>query len=99
MHADAVGDTSFVLENSLLPLIEGEGKDVVLVMHSYGGIPGSGAAKGFGKAARKMAGRKGGVIGLVHVSGFVLPEGLSCVDGQGGSLPAWIKQDDVCVPN
>lgn len=94
MHADAATDTSFVLEKSLLPLIEADGKDVVIVMHSYGGIPGSGAAKGYGKAARKLAGRKGGVIGLIQISGFVLPEGLSCADGQGGSLPGWIKEDD-----
>ena len=95
MHADAAADTSFILKNSLLPLIETDEKDVVIVMHSYGGIPGSGAAKELGKATRKLTGRKGGVIGLVHVSGFVLPEGLSCADGQGGSLPAWIKENDV----
>ena len=65
-------------------------------MHSYGGIPGSGAATGFGKAARQQQGRKGGVVGLVHSSGFVLSEGLSCADGQGGgSLPSWIKENDV----
>lgn len=94
-HADAAADTLFVVKNYLIPLIEIEQKDVVIVMHSYGGIPGSGAATGFEKAARQQQGRKGGVVGLVHSSGFVLPEGLSCADGQGGSLPPWIKEN--CV--
>ena len=94
-HADAATDTLFVVQNYLIPLIEIEQKDVVIVMHSYGGIPGSGAATGFGKAARQQQGRKGGVVGLVHSSGFVLAEGLSCADGQGGSLPAWVKENDV----
>ena len=97
MHADVGADTSFVLENSLLPLVETDEKDVLIVMHSYGGIPGSGAAKELGKATRELTGRKGGVIGLVHISGFVLPEGLSCADGQGGSLPEWIKEDDARI--
>lgn len=95
MHADAAADTSSILRNYLIPLINIAEKDVVIVMHSYGGIPGSGAATGLGKATRKQEGRKGGVVGLVHSSGFVLPEGLSCADGQGGSLPAWIKENDV----
>ena len=95
MHADAATDTSFILRNYLIPLIEIEEKDVVIVMHSYSGIPGSGAATGLGKATRKQEGRKGGLVGLVHSSGFVLPEGLSCADGQGGSLPAWIKENYV----
>lgn len=94
-HADAATDTLFVIRNYLIPLIEIEQKNVVIVMHSYGGIPGSGAATGFGKAARQHQGRKGGVVGLVHSSGFVLPQGLSCADGQGGSLPPWIKENYV----
>ena len=94
-HADAEADTSFVVKNYLIPLVEIEQKDVVIIMHSYGGIPGSGAATSFGKAARQQQGQKGGVVGLVHSSGFVLPEGLSCADGQGGSLPLWIKDNYV----
>ena len=94
-NTDTTADTSFVIKNYLIPLIEIEQKDVVIVMHSYGGIPGSSAATGFGKAARQQRGRRGGVVGLVHSSGFVLPEGLSCADGQGGSLPPWIKENYV----
>lgn len=94
-HADAANDTSFIVKNYLTPLVDIEGRDVVIFMHSYGGIPGSGAATGWSKETRKKEGQKGGVIGLVHSSGFVLPEGLSCADGQGGALPPWVRENDV----
>lgn len=97
--ADAANDTEFVLKEALLPLIENEGKDVVLVMHSYGGIPGSAAARGLSKVTRREEGKKGGVVGLIHISGFVLPAGASVADGQGGQLPAWVKQNEVRTPS
>ena len=64
-------------------------------MHSYGGVPGSSAARGLGKVQRVGEGKKGGVVGLIYVSGFVLPGGASVADGQGGQLPAWVKQNEV----
>ncbi len=47
--ADAAADTAFIRRTSLLPLVEAEEKDVVIIMHSYGGIPGSAAATGLGR--------------------------------------------------
>lgn len=96
--ADAATDTETVLKRSLLPLIDDEGKDVVIVMHSYGGVPGSSAARGLSKAQRRGEGKPGGVVGLIHVSGFVLPGGASVADGQGGTLPGWVKENEVCSP-
>ena len=93
--ADAANDTVAVIEGCLLPLIADEGKDVVIVMHSYGGVPGSAAARGLSKAQRSREGKKGGVVGLIHISGFVLPGGASVADGQGGNLPGWVKQNEV----
>ncbi len=97
--ADAAHDTEVVLKDSLLPLIEDDGKDVVLIMHSYGGVPGSSAARGLSKAQRSKDGKKGGVVGLIYVSGFVLPGGASVADGQGGQLPSWVKQNEVRSPS
>ena len=99
MNTDAISDTNYVLSHSLLPLVETEGKDVIVLMHSYGGVPGSGAAKGLGKGQRKEQGKKGGVVGLIYISGFVLPEGASVADGQGGQLPECVMQDEVCRPS
>ena len=93
--ADAANDAVAVLKGTLLPLIADEGKDVVIVMHSYGGVPGSAAARGLSKAQRSRERKKGGVVGLIHVSGFVLPGGASVADGQGGSLPSWVKENEV----
>ena len=95
--ADCAADSTFVREKALLPLIETDGKDVVLVMHSYGGMPGSVAARGLEKVQRTQERRKGGVIGLIFISGFVLSQGLSVADGQGGSLPSWVKEDDALL--
>lgn len=64
-------------------------------MHSYGGVPGSSAARGLGKVQRVGEGKTGGVVGLIYISGFVLPGGASVADGQGGQLPAWVKQNEV----
>ena len=41
-------------------------KDVLLVLHSYGGIPGCGAIEGLEESVRKDIGGKGGVIGCVY---------------------------------
>ena len=95
--ADAAANSQHVREKSVLPLVEDEGKEVVVLMHSYGGVPGSAAVKGLGRSARAKDGKKGGVIGLIHVSGFVLAHGISVTDGTGGQLPAWVKENEVCL--
>ena len=45
-----------------------QGKDVVIAMHSYGGIPGTESSKGMSKADREAAGKKGGIVGLVYIA-------------------------------
>ena len=51
-----------------------------LVMHSYGGCPGSAAAGGLSKAARTAAGKQGGIIGLIFMCGFIAHEGVFAED-------------------
>lgn len=93
--ATPAADSQHVRGKYLLPLVEEEGKDVVVVMHSYGGVVGSAAAKGLSKSVRTRSGGKGGVIGLIHITGFVLPHGSSVVDAVGGELSPWVKQNEV----
>jgi pimeloyl-ACP methyl ester carboxylesterase len=62
-----------------------EGKDVVIAMHSYGGIPGAESALGLVKEDRQAAGRKGGIIRLVYFAAFLVPEGRSLRDMTGQS--------------
>jgi len=79
------GDAAAIRENLLLPLID-SGKDVVLVMHSYGGCPGAAAAKGLSKAERKNS----GVIGLVFIAAFLAREGDSLLSALGGKFDPWV---------
>lgn len=72
---DVAGDAA-VVRAALSRLLD---DDVVLVMHSYGGMPGSSAAAGLLGA---------GVLGLVYVAAFVVPEGTSCAGMTGRAVGA-----------
>lgn len=83
--ADLVTDVTFIREKLLLPLLD-QGEDVVLVMHSYGGVPGSAAAKGLSKMERGLDSHLGGIIGLVYLAAVVTSEGQSLIDKMGGQV-------------
>jgi pimeloyl-ACP methyl ester carboxylesterase len=61
--------------------IADKGEDVVLVGHSYAGVPMTESTKGLHKAARKAQGKPGGVVHLGYLSALV-PE----VGGSAASL-------------
>jgi pimeloyl-ACP methyl ester carboxylesterase len=56
-----------------------QGKRVVLGMNSYGGFPGTEAAKGMSKAERQQndSSGSGAVVGLVYIASFIPPVGMS----------------------
>ena len=56
-----------------------EGKDVVLLAHSYGGIPATEALKGVTKAEREREGKKGGVVRIGYLTCLVPEVGGSAV--------------------
>ena len=95
--ADCAADAAHILNNSIIPLIEQDGRDIVLLMHSYASMPGIAAAKGYSKSQRALEGKKGGVVGLICMSAFLVPEGVSCAGTQGGKLPSWILLDNVSI--
>ena len=95
--ADCQGDTD-AITIILQSLVEDQGKDVLLFMYSYGGMPGSAAATGLAKSQRAQEGKAGGIIGLLFLGAFIVPEGLSCAGAQGGILPAWVLRDQVGGP-
>ncbi len=51
-------------------------KDVIVVMHSYSGIPGGQALEGLDKKSCVEKGLKGGVVRLVYMMAFIVPEGF-----------------------
>ncbi|KIW72960.1 hypothetical protein PV04_01117 [Phialophora macrospora] len=71
-----------------------QGRDVVVVVHSYGSIPGQSAIKGFTRPKNAdtattptSTSKSGHVIGLIIIaSGFVIA-GKSFLDGMGGQPP------------
>ncbi|KAL7893993.1 Alpha/beta hydrolase fold-1 [Trichoderma sp. SZMC 28014] len=68
------------------------GKDIILVMHSYAGIPGTESAKGLLKKDRQADGKLGGIVSLVYITAFVIPPGTSLVS-YFGVTPSWFVFD------
>ncbi|PVH94790.1 alpha/beta-hydrolase, partial [Periconia macrospinosa] len=87
-------DSAFIKDALLLPIINKE-KDVLLLMHSYGGCPGADAAKGLSKAEREAVGKKGGIMGLVFMCAFVAAEGDSLKSKLPGQVyDPWVLQNN-----
>lgn len=98
-QATAEGDTKYVRDSMLIPVLEHEEHDVILVMHSYSSVPGSAAAMGLGKKERAAKGKKG-VIGQIFVSAL-LPkggDGNDVLGAFGGKYPPHIRPDVSFLP-
>lgn len=74
-----------------------QGKDIVVVGHSYGGLVASQSSKQLSKVERRAAGRTGGVVRVIYLSAIVLPEGTSVFGDQGKPPESIISIDDVSV--
>lgn len=79
------------LTQKLLRKLADDGKEIVVVVHSYGGLVGAGAVEGLGYAQRSAVGLEGGVIMLVYMTAFVAPKGKSLKDLLGGTWLPWMK--------
>jgi hypothetical protein len=64
------------------------GHDVVLVLHSYGGWPGSRAVKGLDKESRTKAGKATGIVEVVFLAAFLLPDNAPMANYS--YLPPWL---------
>lgn len=73
-------------------LVEKE-RDVIVLMHSYGGVVGANALDGLLAPQRREKGFKGGVAHLVYMAAFVQPAGACLVDPFNGEMPPWIVED------
>lgn len=75
------------VRSALVKEIEGAGNDVLLVAHSYGGVPASRALDGLTKKEREAKGLNGGVIRLVLITAVLVPDNVSVQEGMGGKSP------------
>lgn len=66
------------IRSAVVDILDNEKRNVVLVLHSYSGIPGSSAMQGLSKNDRKSAGHSTAVTALVYMASFlpVLNESL-----------------------
>lgn len=61
--------------HGIVEALANEGRQVVVVMSSYGGIPGTQAVKGLTRKERQEQGKGGGVAGMVYISSLLVNEG------------------------
>ena len=85
-------DADFFRDRLILPYID-QGQDVILIMHSYSGLPGSAAALGLSKAERAAQGKKGGVIGQIFCAALLQRggDGTDLLTALGGKLPPFLQ--------
>ena len=91
-NSTVTGDAASLRTNLLGPLVEA-GKDVIVMMHSYGGMYGSQAVEGLSKRERTQSGKQGGVISLIYVSAVTPLAGQSTLNMMGTDvqhLPSFV---------
>ena len=86
------------IRSAIAKVADEEGGDVVLAVHSYGGVPSSEAAKGFAKTEREKAGLKGGIVRLVYICATLLDIGKSMFDMGRPENAGELASFDVCNP-
>lgn len=75
----------------VLSAFSDEGRDLVVVAHSYGGVVASSAVEGLSKAVRTQAGKPGGVVKVIYLAAFALDRGQSLLGMLGGNYLPWMK--------
>jgi pimeloyl-ACP methyl ester carboxylesterase len=68
-----------------------EGRDIIVVGHSYGGVVASCAVEGLAKPVRAANGKRGGVVSVVYLAAFALDKGQSLLGLLGGKVLPWMK--------
>lgn len=91
----AEDDAEYVRSRMLLPVLDVGQQNVILISHSYSGMPASAAARGLGKSDRAAQGKSTAVLGQIFIAS-ILPhggDGLSVLDNFGGHLPPHMRAD------
>ncbi|KAJ5113758.1 hypothetical protein N7456_002292 [Penicillium angulare] len=91
---DLAADSAFVHEEILRPLVE-DGKEVIVVVHSFGGVYGGGALKGLSRSERAQSGNAGGIVAVVYLAAACIPSGVTTLQamGIGEELLPWVELD------
>ncbi|GAP90694.2 hypothetical protein SAMD00023353_5200180 [Rosellinia necatrix] len=88
------------LRSLLTKAIDEEGKEVVLVAHSYAGVASANAVEGLGVHQRKARGERGGVLMILYLAASVIPAGTSFAELlDPNNLPWDVSEDGFVKPN
>lgn len=88
----SLDEDAAVLRSTLTTLADA-GKQIVLVVHSYGGMVGANAVSGLGYQQRANNSETGGVIMMVYLAAFAAPTSTSLVDMLSGEFLPWMRAD------
>jgi pimeloyl-ACP methyl ester carboxylesterase len=84
-------DDAAFIKTVLSKLVDDKGKEVIVVMHSNGGMVGTEAVtEEFSRTYRERKGMKDGVVKLLYMCAFLLLKGESLATPLGGELPPFI---------
>lgn len=76
----------------IIEALSNQGKDVVVVGHSYGGIVATESVKKVTKSERQAQGKSaGGVVKIIYVASIVAQIGETAIQAMGGQLGPTIK--------
>ena len=89
MASKTIYDDIKTISSELTQLAD-DGRDIIIMMHSYGGFVGSDAAHGLGKTEREKEGKKGGIIKMIYMATVVVAKGGKPTDAFDGDLPPYI---------
>jgi hypothetical protein len=98
-HADFLEDVCQIRKQ--IDIAANDGQKVVVVVHSYGGLPGCGAVRGLDWETRRRQGQPGGVVHLLFCCSFIVPEGKTLIGSSigGYDLPRFQVSDDRLIVN
>ncbi|KAL4892365.1 Alpha/beta hydrolase fold-1 [Aspergillus ambiguus] len=90
-HAREVTDLSadIAAVRALVEPAVAAGQDVVIVAHSWAGVPVNSALEGLSKTHRAQNGAPGGVVRTCFISAFLPVVGESVLGAAGGTPPDW----------
>ncbi|KAL2787996.1 Alpha/beta hydrolase fold-1 [Aspergillus keveii] len=80
-------DDAEALRDKLIPLFD-EGREAVLISHSYGSLPATHTAVGQTTVDRKQRGEKGGIAAVINIAGFAFPARGKNILGEETETPA-----------
>ncbi len=79
------------VRDSVLWKLDGANKDVVVICHSWGAFPVSGALDGLDKESRRKEGKSTWITKLVYIAPFATPPGISAYESVGNQMhPLWV---------